>query len=283
MPRITEGTIALGSLFAVAIWCLLGLPIYYGPPNLGEQQRVVGERAAQNTNVKPDGSIAAPFVVQVIPGLKSAEERSQEAEDREEKKSADRWLVRWTFALFAATIGLILATGVLGYFAYRQSRDMKASIEIARKAAAHEFRAYLYVKIVAGTVAIDKRIEFEAQIINYGRSPAENVKFAQTVVVRGPGWTWDEGGELPVRGAPCDVTVHPVEPVSVMIDSEFVLPSAAYKSIELGTSVIYANGIAFYRDVFGVDHETRIAFEFSGPVCFRTKKHRMSATGNYAK
>jgi predicted LPLAT superfamily acyltransferase len=66
-----------------------------------------------------------------MPSPKSAEERAQEAEEREEKKSADRWLVRWTAALFAATVGLILATGVLGYFGLQQSRDMKASISAA--------------------------------------------------------------------------------------------------------------------------------------------------------
>jgi hypothetical protein len=73
--------------------------------------------------------------VQVIPSLKSSTELAQEAEDRAEKRSADRGLVTWTAALFFATVGLILATCVLGYFAYRQLRDMKASIAAAQKAA----------------------------------------------------------------------------------------------------------------------------------------------------
>jgi hypothetical protein len=46
-----------------------------------------------------------------------------------------RWLALWTYALFVATVGLILATAVLGYFAYRQSRDKKASIAATQQSA----------------------------------------------------------------------------------------------------------------------------------------------------
>jgi hypothetical protein len=91
--------------------------------------------AAKPAEGQPQGTATSPFFVQVIPSPKPPEERTQEAEDREEKKDADQWLVRWTFALFAATIGLILATGVLGYFAYRQADDMKASIKAAETGA----------------------------------------------------------------------------------------------------------------------------------------------------
>lgn len=73
--------------------------------------------------------------MQVIPAPKSARERVEEAQDREEKRSAELSLVRWTFALFLATVGLILATGVLGWFGFQQSRDMKASIGAAQSAA----------------------------------------------------------------------------------------------------------------------------------------------------
>jgi hypothetical protein len=136
MPKVTEETFALGGLAAFAIWFVVVLPFLYVPTSYSsEQKHVAAEQPGQSANAKPDGSASAPFVVQVIPAPKSAEERSQEAEDREEKKIADRWLVRWTAALFAATVGLILATGVLGYFGLQQSRDMKASIAAAEKSA----------------------------------------------------------------------------------------------------------------------------------------------------
>jgi hypothetical protein len=149
MPKLSEGTVAVGGLLALAIWLLVGLPMLYAPPfgELGQQKYTTSsESTSQPTNNKPDGSASAPFVVQMVPGPKSAQERSQEAEDREEKKSAEKGLVRWTAALFVATVGLILATAVLGYFGFQQSRDMKASIAVAAKAAnAAEMNAKLAV------------------------------------------------------------------------------------------------------------------------------------------
>src|SRR5438270_787184 len=107
---------------------------YQQPSHLqqgGTEQHSRSDQPDQSAERRPDGSRAAPFVVEMVPAPKSAEERAQEAEDRDEKKAADRWLVRWTAMLFAATVGLILATGVLGYFGFHQARDMKASIAAA--------------------------------------------------------------------------------------------------------------------------------------------------------
>jgi len=129
---LTEGKVAIGALILLATWLLVGLPWLLYPLERIEY-REAPQSPIQSSQAQPNGSANAPFVVQAAP--KSAEERTQEAEDREEKKSADRWLVRWTFALFAATIGLILATGVLGYFAYQQAHDMKASVAAAEDAA----------------------------------------------------------------------------------------------------------------------------------------------------
>lgn len=63
------------------------------------------------------------------------------------------WLARWTFALFAAIVGLIQATALLGYFAYRQYRDKKASIaatqqcaEAAAKSANVRIRYILFLR-----------------------------------------------------------------------------------------------------------------------------------------
>lgn len=135
MPRITEGQFALGGLAALALWLFVGLPLLYSPAEIGTQRPVHVEQANQNNAPEPKGTRNAPFFVEVIPALKSAEERAQETEDRKEKNGADRWLVRWTAALFFATIGLFTATGVLGYFAFRQMRDMKESIGVADRAA----------------------------------------------------------------------------------------------------------------------------------------------------
>jgi len=101
----------------------------------GHQHEIHSAETTKDAEGQPQGTVTAPFFVQVITSPKSAGERAQEEEDREEKKAADRWLVRWTFALFAATIGLIIATGVLGYFGFQQSRDMQASIGLSERSA----------------------------------------------------------------------------------------------------------------------------------------------------
>jgi hypothetical protein len=192
MPKITEGTFALGGLATFAIWLVVILPFLYGPAShSSEQKHVAAERPSQSTNTKPDGSAAAPFVVQVIPSPKPTEERAQEAEEREEKKSADRWLVRWTAALFAATVGLILATLVLGYFGLQQSRDMKASIAVGKTAAdaamlsATSDRAWILPEkpLIGGVQDFYIAGVFQKHGIighlrwaNFGRSPAMNAR-----------------------------------------------------------------------------------------------------------
>lgn len=135
MLKLSEGTVFGGGIFVLAVWLLVGLPLYYGPSDAHSQPRQAAEHAANTYSAEPDGTENAPLFVQIKPSQKSGAERVQEEQEREEKRSADRWLVRWTAALFVATVGLIFATGVLGYFGYRQSQDMKESIGVAQKSA----------------------------------------------------------------------------------------------------------------------------------------------------
>src|SRR5207302_72647 len=99
------------------------------------QEQIAPKASAQNADTEPKGTTRAPMFVQVVPAPKTAEERAQETDEREEKKVADRWLVRWTAALLFATVGLILGTGILGYFAFRQAQDTRSSIAIAERSA----------------------------------------------------------------------------------------------------------------------------------------------------
>ena len=136
MPKITEGQYTLGGLTALAIWLFVALPfIIYSPTEIKAQKPNRIDQSEQQRATEAKGTANAPFFVEVIPTPKSAEELAAEATDRDEKKSADRWLVRWTASLFFATIGLIIATASLGYFASRQMRDMKESIAASKTVA----------------------------------------------------------------------------------------------------------------------------------------------------
>jgi hypothetical protein len=84
----------------------------------------------------------APIIVNVLPAPKSDREVDEERQERKDKAELDRRLVEltsdlafFTAALFAATAALVIATIALAYYAFRQSRDMKESLVLARKSA----------------------------------------------------------------------------------------------------------------------------------------------------
>ena len=170
MPKLSEGSIAIGALILFAAWLFIGLPwIFY--PSEHIQYVVVDSTHAQNTDAEPKGSAKSPFFVQVMPGSDAAQKRAEEAEDREEKKESDRALVRWTKALAFATIGLILATCVLGIFAWRQSRDTQDSISVARKSAeAAEMQAAIMAS-VEGPIPVVAALK----LAEYANIPGETI------------------------------------------------------------------------------------------------------------
>jgi hypothetical protein len=119
--KITEGKYALGALTIFAAWIFIGLPLLYWPEAIREYYQYP-THSAQSSAGCPNGSSQTPFFVQILPGPDAAERANQENEDRLDKKNADRWLVRWTMALFFATALLFVVTGGLGFFAYQQIR-----------------------------------------------------------------------------------------------------------------------------------------------------------------
>ena len=116
-------------LLGLGIWVLVVLPLLYRPaPSLAEsagQPQTQPAAPQQQAEGEPRGTASAPFFVQVIPSPKTAEERAQEAKDRHEKATVDWWLMAFTGVVAFATLGLIAATGVLGYFAFQQMRDTR--------------------------------------------------------------------------------------------------------------------------------------------------------------
>lgn len=185
--KISDDTIAIVLAILFFAWLFVGLPwlIY---PSEHIEYREATHTTPQTSKTEPKGTAQSPFFVQMIPSPKSAEERTEEAEEREEKKNADRWLVRWTAALFAATVGLIMATGVLGYFGLQQSRDMKASITAAEAAnklnqeiSILHRRAWLDIveaQLVWPSGFLEDRFVYKIQyqIENFGQTLARNVE-----------------------------------------------------------------------------------------------------------
>lgn len=83
-----------------------------------------------------------PIIVNVIPSPKTESERADEEKERRQKAETDAKLTEYTGelafftkGLFIATVVLAIATFGLLIAAFRQSRDMKASIAVADKTA----------------------------------------------------------------------------------------------------------------------------------------------------
>jgi hypothetical protein len=183
MPKLTEGTFALGGLAVFTLWLFVGLPILNSPSPIYHQQGANPGEPPQKTAGDPKGTAQSPFFVQVIPTPKTAEERSQEADEREEKKSADRWLVRWTAILAFATLGLIGATGLLGYFALRQARDTRASIDLARNEFISTHRPRVKVRRVqVHILEVGKPFEVSYRVINTGETAANILEMNGTIL-----------------------------------------------------------------------------------------------------
>ena len=129
MPKISEGTFALGGLAAIAIWIVVVLPFLYGPPprfaEAGSPPQTQSEQAEQQATTKPDGSHSAPFFIRIP---KTAKEEAQEAAVRAEKTSTDRWLMIFTGAVALFTLLLVGATVMLYRAGERQLGVAKESL-----------------------------------------------------------------------------------------------------------------------------------------------------------
>jgi hypothetical protein len=135
---------------------------------------------------EPAGRERSPVFVRV---QKSEQEAAEEKQDRENKAFTDWLLATYTGLLFLATLGLMVATGGLWYFAIKQSRDMrdslaiasksadaaKSSADIARQTFTQLERPYVFVagigKLLTSTDA-GGRLHVIFGIANLGRTPA---------------------------------------------------------------------------------------------------------------
>jgi hypothetical protein len=199
MPKISDGRLALGLAAAFAIWLFAVLPFLYGPPprfaETSSPPQAHTDQAAQQSAAKPDGSVTAPFFIRIP---KTANEEAEEASDRREKSSTDRWLMIFTGAVALFTLLLVGATVML-YLAgekqlrlasetsKRQSDEMLKSIAVAHRSATvaenaliATDRAWISIKAeIFGNLFFEKdriHIDIRFNMTNVGKSPATHVE-----------------------------------------------------------------------------------------------------------
>ena len=244
------------AFFGLVLGVFLGGSIYfafYFPVSTGHgpKQQVHTSHPIESSKGEPRGTESSPFFVQVLPTPKSAEERAQEAEDRDEKKAAERDLVRWTLALFLATVGLMIATGVLGFFAFRQASDMKATIELNREEFLSTHRPKIRVKHfwVTGDVWGGERIIANLTCVNTGTTEA----ILQEIGIR----FYVVANDRPI---PFDRQITPALPLSGRrlqsgvngevegIPFDMVISDEQNVQIQQGRSKLYCVGFISYQD-----------------------------------
>jgi hypothetical protein len=224
----------------------------------------------------------APIVVNVAPAPKTEAERAEESEDRRKKAETDTKLADYTGQLAFFTKGLFVATVVLGIAtigllvaAYFQSRDMKASIAVANKAAnAAELNAEAAIAVelpriglskitlnrtdgVVGAIlggyppeATEPQIEFR----NRGRTSAELIALCLE---------WAVADQLPE--APVYKTNIPYAP-GVFLEPDKPFPAGLYQyvirlqpdeltKIKAETAYLWVFGYLRYEDFMGKPHD----------------------------
>jgi hypothetical protein len=286
---------------------LIALPILYWPAPSGLKSssppQAHSEQSKQETGAEPRGTESAPIVVKILPAPKTEEERAQEAQERQEKTTTDRWLMIFTGAVAFFTAALVGATGLLyragerqlslnRNFFSRQARAMAESNSVARQAAeaastnaraaiAAE-RAYLFIVIDRDSIEMysgspkeippdvltdyAKYLSVRFIIKNFGKTPAIVKQISHQIM---------HYAELPeaLEYAPDLDTVIP--PLGEGESSD-VITAGPHSTITvhdakfaiMGDSAIWFYGYIIYDDVFGSEIQLRFRWKYcgSGPL-----------------
>jgi hypothetical protein len=213
------------------------------PPNTGVTNQP--PQTQTNTTEQPPaaygrGTEQSPTFVKILPLQKTEAEAKQEAEDREEKSSTDRWLVRWTGAV-------AIFTFVLGALGGWQARE--------------EFIATHRPKIKIHAVEITHRevgkqtfIGASILAFNTGESVAKNVEVRGEIFM-GPRFALDV--QRPLVKTFDEVLSG--QKLRAEITSEW---EASYAAAGKRTGIIcYCLGWIAYRDENGQRRETGFCFQ----------------------
>jgi len=189
-----------GMVRVVTLMAVCGLLVWSTESQSESQEQPQPSRTQNTTPGEQQRTAPPPIIVNVLPAQKTEEEAAQEHQEREEKAKLDRRTVDLTaelahftaglyyatVVLAVATVLLVFATGGLGYFAYRQARDMKIfvaatektaraaekSADTAEDAFTKLERPYVFL---FGVRALEQEDGFplvKFSIANYGKTPA---------------------------------------------------------------------------------------------------------------
>jgi hypothetical protein len=185
-----------GCLIVVFAICVILLENIGSVAKKREKPQPNAKQSQQQPEADKRGTIDAPFIIKSLPAEKNHQEADDEARDKNDKRWNDRATI---FVAIATAVILILQLIVFGWQAHRlkqtiqamktigadQSRDMRASIAVAKESAEAAMKSarvseialesaetpYLYPTVM--TACKHKEwLLFSYAFENFGRSPA---------------------------------------------------------------------------------------------------------------
>jgi hypothetical protein len=255
MPKVSDGQLALGLAAAFAIWLFGILPFLYGPPprfaETSSSSQSHADQAGQQPAAKPDGSVTAPFFIRIP---KTAKEEAEDASDRHEKSSTDRWLMIFTGAVALFTLLLVRATVML----YRAGERQLA---LAQSSSERQLRAYVYIEKTPITADGDI-FAVVFYVKNFGQTPAHNVtvEYAFEVV----DCVDKKPKDIPV--ATESVSLGSIAPLTDFYELDHKLTGVSLLSIQSGDKAIYLTGSITYDTVFTQGRVTNFQYLVGGKI-----------------
>lgn len=210
-----RGGAAGGCLIAVALASVMNGPALATSdppfPASAKQESSQPQTQTPGSGQRPTNEIRgteqSPLVVKTAPSEDAKAKAEEDAKERQNKAASDWWLIALTAMLAIATIALVLVTGGLVWFAWRQARDMKEAIEAARTSAiaadvSNKITREIYVATERPWLSLgatlssdltwcdyDARLSVDFEIVNIGKSPATNIYMIAEIHVRPIGAT----------------------------------------------------------------------------------------------
>ncbi len=140
--------------------------------------------ASQPSNIAAEspsqrGTEQAPLFVKILQNITDEASKPQETGEHNKKANTDWWSMFPTYVIAGFTVVLAISTGGLWYFAAKQSRDIKKSIEFlkqsadAAKKSADALVAVEQPIFIIEKINISKNLdEYSVSFGNHGRTPA---------------------------------------------------------------------------------------------------------------
>lgn len=210
-------------------------------------------------------SASAPLFVRALSVEKTKDELRQERDDRAEKQETDRALARYTYWLMWGTVALAVFTLFLAYFAFKQSRDMKESIDVAREnSKAAKANADAAKQMAETTLAAERAILIVEKVNispgllttvalgNHGRTPALIKQFC-LIVGDAPPVDSDNQPNYPNNSRKDELRHRIVDSWKNFyeITSDYPMTQVAWQAVNQGATALWAYGYVTYEDFTG--------------------------------